>query len=486
MEEEKTGRERAADKFYYVQRVVALLMAALIFFPTLNPGRICEMINKNVSLFTAGISYSTLTSEMGRAFNKGWIDEGTIMLVFAASLLMLIGVVACGAGGCMSLGNLKLKRLGNPFAVIGSALDIAGLVMIQTAYSQITLTSKPEKVVPMFPNGWYVYLVLSVVMLVCSIAIQILLPHAARGSKFEMESKYKLFLIFLPFAALCFVFSYLPLYGWRYAFFDYHAGGTLSSDNFVGFKWFTSLFQNEATRKDVIRVLRNTLAMSGLGIATSWLPMAFAILLNEIKNTRFRRFVQTFTTIPNFISWVLVYAIALAIFSTDGFINTAASALGLLAEGTTGTNYLMGTSHVWLKMLLWGTWKGIGWSAIIYIAGISGIDQQLYEAATVDGAGRFQKMWHVTVPGLVPTYCVMLLMSIANILSNGMDQYLVFENAQNTNYMQVLDLYVYQLGIGSGNIPLSTVIGMVKSLVSVILLFGANGISKAIRGESIV
>jgi putative aldouronate transport system permease protein len=461
-------------------------MAALAFFPSLNPGRICEMINKNVSLFTSGISYGTLTSEMGRAFNKGWINEETIMLVFAASLIMLIGVAACGAGACMSLGNLKLKRLGSPFAVVGGICSLAGLLMISTAYSQITLTSKPEKVGPMFPNGWYVYLVLTVVMLICSVAIQLLLPHAPRNSKYEMESKYKLFLIFLPFAALCFVFSYLPLYGWRYAFFNYHAGGTLSSDNFVGFKWFTSLFQNQATRNDVVRVLRNTLAMSGLGIATSWLPMAFAILLNEIKNTKFRRFVQTFTTIPNFISWVLVYAIALAIFSTDGFINTAASAIGLLDAGTTGTNYLMGTSHIWIKMLLWGTWKGIGWSAIIYIAGISGIDQQLYEAATVDGAGRFQKMWHVTVPGLVPTYCVMLLMSIANILSNGMDQYLVFENAQNTNYMQVLDLYVYQLGIGSGNIPLSTVIGMVKSVVSVILLFGANGISKAIRGESIV
>ncbi|MBR6909239.1 MAG: ABC transporter permease subunit, partial [Lachnospiraceae bacterium] len=150
------------------------------------------------------------------------------------------------------------------------------------------------------------------------------------------------------------------------------------------------------------------------------------------------------------------------------------------------TNYLMGNSLIWLKMLAWGTWKGIGWSAIIYIAGISGIDQQLYEAATVDGAGRFQKMWHVTVPGLLPTYFVMLLMSVANVLSNGMDQYFVFQNAQNTSTIQVLDLYVYTLGITKGNIPLSTVIGMVKSVVSVVLLFGANGISKAIRGESIV
>jgi putative aldouronate transport system permease protein len=243
------------------------------------------------------------------------------------------------------------------------------------------------------------------------------------------------------------------------------------------------LFQSAATRADIVRVLRNTLAMSGLGILTSWVPMAFAIFLNEIKNTRFRRFVQTFTTIPNFISWVLVYAIALAIFSTDGFINSAGIAMGLITEGT---NYLMGNSHIWLKMLLWGIWKGVGWSAIIYIAGISGIDQQLYEAATVDGAGRFQRMWHVTVPGLVPTYCVMLLMSIANILSNGMDQYLVFQNATNTSTIEVLDLYVYLIGIGDGNIPLSTVVGMVKSIVSVILLFVANRISKAIRGESIV
>ena len=137
-------------------------------------------------------------------------------------------------------------------------------------------------------------------------------------------------------------------------------------------------------------------------------------------------------------------------------------------------------------MLAWGMWKGTGWSAIIYISGISGIDQQLYEAATVDGAGRFQKMWHITVPGLVPTFCVLLLMSVANILSNGMDQYLVFENAMNTGTIEVLDLYVYKIGIGKGLVPLSTVVGMVKTIVSVTLLFLANGVSKLIRGESIM
>jgi putative aldouronate transport system permease protein len=288
--------------------------------------------------------------------------------------------------------------------------------------------------------------------------------------------------MFLPIIVLTFVFSYLPLWGWRYAFFDYKSGETLSMDKFVGFKWFTQLFQNSATKSDIIRVLKNTLAMSALGIATSWVPMVFAIFLSEIKSTGFRRFVQTFTTIPNFISWVLVYAIALAIFSTDGFINTFLNSIGISAS----TNYLLSTSHMWLKMLAWGLWKGLGWSAIIYIAAITGIDQQLYEAATVDGAGRFAKMWYITIPELIPTYMVLLLMSVANILSNGMDQYLVFSNAVNKNTIEVLDLYVYNLGIGSGLIPMSTVIGMVKSVVSVILLFSANGISKLVRGESIV
>ena len=175
--------------------------------------------------------------------------------------------------------------------------------------------------------------------------------------------------------------------------------------------------------------------------------------------------------------------VALAIFSTDGFINTMLTSV--TGEPVT-TNYLMNSDHMWLKMLAWGLWKGVGWSAIIYIASISGIDQGLYEAATVDGAGRFARMWYITVPELIPTFCVLLLMSIANILSNGMDQYLVFSNAVNRESIQVLDLYVYNLGIGNGLIPLSTVIGMVKSVVSVVLLFAANGVSKAVRGESIV
>ena len=309
--------------------------------------------------------------------------------------------------------------------------------------------------------------------------------HAKKDEKCHIDAPLQLFLMILPFLILVFIFSYLPLWGWRYAFFDYSAGDVLSMENWVGFKWFKAPFENAATRSDIIRVLRNTLAMSGLGILTSWCPMFFAIFLAEIRNTKVRRVIQTLTTIPNFISWVLVYAIAFCIFGTEGFISSLMVNNGFWDSGK---NMLMGENFIWIKMLLWGMWKSLGWSAIMYIAAISGIDQELYEAATVDGAGRFQKMMHITLPELFPTYIVLLILSVSNILSNGMDQYLVFKNSTNKGPIEVLDLYVYQLTFGSGssgNIPFSTVVSMFKSFVSVVLLFITNKISKWIRGTSI-
>lgn len=483
MNQGKTAKEQASDKLYYVLRIAILLLFVFLFIPALNPARISGLINKNLSLFTSGISYSKLTADFGRAFRKGWVEHATMYLTYASAVGACIGIAAAAAGGCMSVGSRKFKRLGNVLSLAGSTVVLVAMIGFHAAYQQIAQTPKPKKVEPIFPEGMWMVVVLAAVILVFSVLQLILIPRTTKEDKYEMESKYKLFLLLMPFLVLAFVFCYLPLFGWRYAFFDYKVGDTLSMENFVGFKWFKELVKNEATVKDIVRVMKNTLAMSGLGILTSWLPMAFAIFLCEMKSLKFRRFVQTFTTIPNFVSWVLVYAIAFCIFSTDGFISSLMINLGIWDQGI---NMLMGDSHTWLKMLAWGLWKGIGWSAIIYIAAISGIDRQLYEAATVDGAGRFQKMWHITVPGLVPTFCVLLLMSIANILSNGMDQYLVFENSTNTASIMVLDLYVYKLGIGKGMIPLSTVIGMLKSIISVVLLFAANGVSKLIRGESIV
>lgn len=478
---ERSPREKLCDKIFWLLRLSVVLNIVVMFFPTFNAARITDQINRNMSLFTCGVSYKTLVANLGRSFSRGWVPESAFKLLNASCLIIILSVVVMAIGTCMSLGNNKMKKFCNLFCIGGTIIEGCALFGIYRSYVMLQGSERIERVNPIFPGMFWLYAVLAAVTLLVAVVEFVLIP-VERGEKMEMAPKFRLFLMMLPMIVLAFVFCYLPLFGWRYAFFDYKSGETLSMDKFVGLKWFTQLFQNAATKRDVVRVLKNTLAMSGLGIATSWIPMVFAIFLSEIKNTGFRRVVQTFTTIPNFISWVLVYAIALAIFSTDGFINTFLASIG----HPTTTNYLLSDAHMWLKMLAWGLWKGVGWSAIIYIASISGIDQQLYEAATVDGAGRFAKMWYITIPELIPTYMVLLLMSIANILSNGMEQYYVFSNSINKSSMEVLDLYVYNLGITNGLIPISTVIGMVKSVVSVILLFVANGVSKLVRGESIV
>ena len=477
------NKEKVADRLYIVLRILCIAALMSLFIPAINPARISGLISKTSSVFTCGTSYSALTKNFIRAFSRGWVGTLTMQMVFGGSLCMIIGFAATAAGGCMSLGSNKLKKLGTIPSVVGAAAALIGCFMINWAANDIQGTPNPDRVEPMKPASITLFIVIAVLILVISAAIFVLLPKVGKDDKCHIETKYQLFLLFLPFLALCIVFSYLPLLGWRYAFFDYKSGQSLSAENFAGLKWFKFLFQNPATRSDLVRVIRNTLAMSGLGLATSWCSMAFAIFLCEIKNLKFRRIVQTFTTIPNFISWVLVYAVAFAIFSTDGFVSSLLINAGVI---DTGTNFLMDNSHMWIKMLLWGMWKGLGWNAIIYIAAISGIDQQLYEAASIDGAGRFQKMWNITVPSLIPTFMVLLLMAIAGILNNGMDQYLVFETPYNTNTITVLDLYVYKLGINSGQISLSTVVGMFKSVISVILLFGANKVSKIMRGESII
>ena len=482
MNQKKTNKS-VSDIVYYAIRIAILLSVVFLFIPNLNPARISGLINRNMSLFTSGLSYSSLTDGFGRAIKKEWVYPSTLQILYVSALVTCLGLIATAASACMSVGNVKFKKLGNLIAVIGSAVEVAGMIGIYIAYGQISQTTNEKRVQPMFSNGYWVIMAIAILVFVLSVVQIILLAKTKAEEKFEMQTKFRLFLLYLPFLCLVAVFSYLPLLGWRYAFFDYKVGDTLSMDKFVGFKWFTELVKNPATVRDIVKVLKNTLGMSFIGIATSWLPMAFAIFLSEVKSVRFKRFVQTFTTIPNFISWVLVYAIAFCIFSTDGFLSSLLVNLGVWSEGQ---NLLMSGSHTWIKMWAWGTWKGVGWSAIIYIAAISGIDQQLYEAATVDGAGRFQRMWNITVPSLIPTFCVLLLMSIANILSNGMDQYLVFKNATNADVIRVLDLYVYELGIGQGSIPLTTVVSMLKSIISVTLLFAANGVSKAVRGESIV
>lgn len=203
-----------------------------------------------------------------------------------------------------------------------------------------------------------------------------------------MKKDYRLLLMILPLVLIFVLFNYVPLFGWSFAFMNYKPGIPLSKTPYVGLKFFKLIFEDKS---NILRVLRNTLVLSGIGLLLSPLPALFAIFLNEIRFTRFKKIVQTTTTLPNFISWVIVFSLAFSLFSYDGVFNQLGvklfgekyEAKSILANGT--------PIVVWIFQTLLGVWKSIGWNAIIYIAAIAGIDPELHDAASVDGAGRFKK-----------------------------------------------------------------------------------------------
>jgi len=293
----------------------------------------------------------------------------------------------------------------------------------------------------------------------------------------------KLFLYILPVLIYVFIFSYMPLWGLGYAFVKYKPGLSLFDSEFVGFHNFTVLFSNAVIRKNVFQSLRNTLGIHFLGYLLMPLPMVFAIFLNELKCKPFKKVIQTVSTLPHFISWVIMFALASSFLSSSGIVNTFLMELGVVEKPI---NVLTTDKHVWITQVLLGEWKGLGWSAIVYFAAIAGIDQQLYEAAMIDGAGRMKRIWYITVPHLMPTFFVLFIMSIGNLLNTGVDQFFVFGNAMNKEFIETFDLYVYNLGIGSNQISYGVAVGLLKSIVALILFGSANMLSKKIRGYSIM
>lgn len=305
--------------------------------------------------------------------------------------------------------------------------------------------------------------------------------RSSQSSMIRTPSKrFDLLLMGLPCILLVIIFSYAPLFGWIYGFFDYKPGMLLQNSRFVGLKYIIGAFSDPA----LLIVMRNTLVLGLLTLVTSLFPPIFAMFLNELHGKKVKKLIQTVTTFPQFISWILVFSLFFVFFSVDdGYVNKALLSLGLIKEPT---NLLASENAVWTLQTLLTVWKTMGFSAIIYLASIAGIDPGLYDAADVDGAGRFRKMLHIMVPELLPTFFTLLLLGIGNILSNGFDQYYLFYNSLVSDKILVLDVYLYQVGLTMNLYSLSTALGMTKTIISVILLFGANGLSRTIRGTAII
>lgn len=293
----------------------------------------------------------------------------------------------------------------------------------------------------------------------------------------------KLLIVIIPSMIICYLYAYRPLRGLAYAFMEYKPGRSIMECEFVGLKYFRNLLMNPVQRREVWRVLRNTIAMSMIGVITSFLPAFVTVLLNEIKANSYKRLVQTIITIPNFVSWVIVYS---------AFYNILAPSSGLIARLLNQVGLLEGSFDLmtsadkgWLFMWLLGTWKGVGWGTVIYFAALSSIDTELYDAAAVDGAGRFHKMRYITIPCLMPTYVTLLVMSIGSFLSSDFDRALNFTNAFNRATVETLDLYVYETGLVGFDVSRGTAIGLFKSVVGIILMVFSNQLSKKVRGYTI-
>ena len=258
------------------------------------------------------------------------------------------------------------------------------------------------------------------------------------------KRELQLFLLALVFALFVVAFCYVPLLGWSIAFVDYNPGKSLFQQKFVGLANFKLLW---SSKRDLGMAVRNTLALSGLSLLTMPVPLIFAILLSELPFKRLSKLTQTISALPYFISHVLLYAVCFSLFSpTDGAVNVI---LRLFYGPDYTSNLLAQPDVAWRMQTFICLYKGMGYSAIMYLSAMSGIDQELYDAASVDGAGRLAKILHVTIPGIMPTFIVLLVLNIAGMLSGaGFDQYYVFQNPMVLNKLEVLDTYIYKITSG--------------------------------------
>lgn len=274
------------------------------------------------------------------------------------------------------------------------------------------------------------------------------------------------------------IFEYIPIYGISIAFQDYVPGRPFIGNEWVGFKNFELLFKS----KPFYEALRNTVIISLYKIIFGFpFPIIIALLLNEVRCNPVKKAVQMAIYFPYFVSWVIVGAIITSLFSiNDGLVNVILKNLGL------DTIKALGNPKYFRAILVLSSmWKEAGMRSIIYLAAITSVDENIYEAAIIDGANRWQQMWYVTLPGIASTIMVLFILQLGSVLNAGMEQTLVLLNPMVANVGEIIDTYVYKIGLKKSDYSFATAVGLFKSLVGYILLVGANRLSKKVRGESI-
>ena len=275
----------------------------------------------------------------------------------------------------------------------------------------------------------------------------------------------------LPGLIVLFLFCYMPMRGLLMAFQDYNPHLGLLHSKWVGIKHFEALFQDPK----FYNMLKNTLIISGLSLLTFPAPIFLALIMNEVRNAKFKKLVQTSVYLPHFLSWAIVASLTFFLLSTEqGLVNKIANLLGYES-----TAYLFSTKWIYLVIVIQSLWKSIGWGSIVYLAAISGIDQSLYEAAKMDGANKFQCMMKITLPSIMPTVAVMLILRMGTIISVDFEQVFLMNNAMVKSKLEVFEVYIYNNSIASGSTQYSytTAIGLFKSVINTALVIFTNWIT---------
>ncbi len=302
-----------------------------------------------------------------------------------------------------------------------------------------------------------------------------------KKKRFATIKKYKYYyLMMLPGLFLCFLISYVPMLGNVMAFQDFDILKGFTGSEWVGFKHFIKIF----TLPDILLAIKNTFLISAINLFLGApLPVFLALMLNELRFRRFKRVIQTVSYLPHFLSWVAVVGMFYAFFSLEGTFNSIRHLI--LGPEVENINIFMDKKYFIPIIYLSARWKDIGWSSILYLAAISGIDSTLYEAAEIDGCGRWRKMWYITIPGILPTFTLVFIMATASLVSGNFEQVLGFQNVYIQDETEIINTLVYRKGIMNGQYSLSTAMGMTQGLVSFLLVYASNWIVKKIGGEGI-
>lgn len=292
----------------------------------------------------------------------------------------------------------------------------------------------------------------------------------------------QLIILVLPFMLFVLVFNYFPIWGWIMAFekFQPGPGKGIFGSPFVGIANFVEVFSDA----NFLSAIKNTLSTSILKIVTGFLSaILLAVLLNEVKPIRFKRAVQTISYLPYFVSWVVaVNIVYMALSPMDGIVNVMLTKLGLIKDPVA---FMGEPKYFYGIVALSNVWKNVGWNAIIYLAAMTGIDPELYEAASIDGAGRIRKIFAVTLPSIMSTIKILLVLNIGNLMNSGFEQVYLLSNPSNIDASRTIDVYIYTYALKSGRLSYGTAIGIFNSTVAIMLILISNAISKKIDGYGI-